>query len=337
MSRARIGVGVIGCGRMGRLFSTYISSRIRGSDLVAVADTVPEAAKETAAEFGVEKCYADYHDLLDDSSVQAVVIATSAKSHEEVIVAAAEAKKAIYCEKPLTLTLESADRAIAAVQSAGVIVQVGFMRRFDPGYARAKAQIEAGLIGQPVIINSIGRGQRNPIEFEKREVSGGLMIDLAIHDFDTVRWLMGDEVKRVYAVAGTLVYEELRTIGVWDNACTNVLFNRGGMANIDTSRNAVYAFDNRTEVLGSKGCIVIGYLRQTPTLLLTEQGAIHDLPTEFLVRWRDAYLEEMVHFIDCVLNDRRPSVTEVDGRAALEIATAACRSAERGGPIDLPL
>jgi scyllo-inositol 2-dehydrogenase (NAD+) len=337
MRQTKLKVGVIGCGRMGRLFAGYLTSRIPEVELAGVADIVPEAAEKTAAEFGARHCHSDYHALLNDPSIEAVIIATSARTHEDVIIAAAKAGKAIFCEKPITLKLESADRAIAAVRAAGVMMQIGFMRRFDSGHARAKAQIDAGLIGRPVSANAIGRGQRNPLEYEKPEVSGGLMIDLAIHDFDMVRWLMGDEVRQVYAMAGALVYDDFKTIGAWDNACTNLLFRRGGMANVDTSRNAVYGFDYRTEVLGPDGCITIGYLRETPTLLMTRSGATHDLPTDFLVRWRDAYFAEIAHFVDCVARDHPPLVTEVDGRAALEIAIAADRSARERRPIDLPL
>ena len=222
--------------------------------LACVSDIVEERAEQLAGEFGAESWTADYREILDDRSVDAIFCTSSTSTHREVVIAAAEAGKAIFCEKPIALTLEDTDEMIAAIDRKGVMFQAGFMRRFDRGYGAAKQKIEAGAIGEPVTFKSIGRDPMCPdLEYARPSVSGGLILDMAIHDFDLGRWLMGDEVQRVYTEGGVLAFPQLEAVGDIDNAVVNMRFEKGALGNVEVSRNALYGYDIRTEVLGTKG------------------------------------------------------------------------------------
>lgn len=329
-----IRIGLIGAGRMGATFAYHLTNTIEEVDLLAIADAHGKTAGEVAARSRAEWTYNDYYQLLERKDIDAVVIASPTNTHAEVIQAAARAGKHIFCEKPLALTLEECDAAIAAVKSAGVKLQLGFMRRFDAGYVTAKRKIEEGVIGTPVMFKSIGRDpKRTSLEFARRENSGGLIADMAAHDFDLGRWLMGSEVERVYSEGGCLVYPELKDVGDIDNAVINLKFTNGGIGNVDVSRNAVYGYDIRTEVLGSEGCLMIGKISQTPILVMTRKGVTHDTIPYFMERFGDAYAAEIRDFAACILEDREPAVTAWDGRAAAAIGIAATISLEEGRPV----
>jgi predicted dehydrogenase len=253
-----------------------------------------------------------------------------------VIQDAAAAGKHIFSEKPLAQTLEMCDQAIAAVEKTGVKLQLGFMRRFDPAYAMAKHKIEAGEIGTPVMFRSSSRDpKRTSLEFARRENSGGLIMDMGVHDFDLARWLMDSEVVRVHSEGGCLVYPELNDVGDIDNAMINLKFASGAMGNIDVSRNAVYGYDIRSEVLGSEGSLLIGKLQQTAVLSMTRSGVTHDTVPYFMERFGEAYAAEIRDFVNCILEDRPPSVTGLDARRATEIGIAATRSLDEGRPVDI--
>jgi len=329
-----IRMGLIGAGRMGATFAHHLINSIAEADLLAIADAHGKTAGEVAARYGVDSTYNDYYRLLERPDIDAVVIASPTNTHAEVIQAAAQAGKHIFCEKPLALTMEDCDAAIAAVKAAGVKLQLGFMRRFDAGYVAAKRKIEEGLIGKPVMFKSTGRDpKRTSLEFARRENSGGLIADMAAHDFDLGRWLMGSEVQRVYSEGGCLVYPELQDVGDIDNAVVNLRFASGAIGNVDVSRNAVYGYDIRTEVLGSEGGLVISKIRQTPILVMTREGVTHDTVPYFMERFGEAYAAEIRDFVACILEDREPAVTARDGRAAAAIGIAATISFEEGRPV----
>jgi len=333
---ARIGIGVIGLGRMGRVYATHTARQIEDADLRAVADPDPAALAAFAAHTPGARTFADYRDLIASSEIQAVIVASPTSTHADVVCAAAQAGKAIFCEKPLALTLAATDAAISAVERAGVPLQVGFMRRFDRGYEDAKRKIEAGVIGQPVTVRSIGRDpHRTSLEFADPAVSGGLIVDMAIHDFDSLRWLMGDEIERVYAESASLVYPELRGVGDVDNAMIALRFVGGGLGNVEVSRTAIYGYDIRCEVVGSLGTLEIGYLRETPVLLLNRDGVSHDVVPHFPQRFGPAYTRQLEHFVDCLRHDRPPSVGAADARAALVACLAATRSQHEGRVVAL--
>lgn len=332
----QIGIGVIGLGRMGRVYALHTARQMDGAALVAVADPNPDVLRSFAAQLPGVQAYANYHDLLVNPHVQGVLIASPTSTHREVAIEAARAGKAIFCEKPVALTLDATDEVIAAAEQAGVLFQVGFMRRFDRAYAAAKRKLDAGEIGEPVTIRSIGRDpHRTSLEFANPAVSGGLIVDMAIHDFDCVRWLMADDIQRVYAETASLVYPELLDVGDVDNAMIVARFVRGGLGNIEVSRTAIYGYDIRCEVVGTEGTIEIGYLRETPITMLTRAGVTHDVVPHFPQRFGPAYTAQLDHFVDCLLHDRTPVVTPADARAALQACLAATLSQREGRVVNV--
>jgi inositol 2-dehydrogenase len=329
-------VGLIGAGRMGKVFAHTLAFAVAEADLVAVADSDPQTSAEVAARFGIPHHYTDYHQLLERDDIQAVVVVTPTATHAEVICDAAAAGKHIFSEKPLAQTLDLCDRAIDAVEAAGVKFQLGFMRRFDPAYTMAKQKIDEGVIGKPVMFRSTGRDpHRTSLEFARRENSGGMIMDMGVHDFDLARWLMGSEVVRVHSEGGCLVYPELHEAGDIDNAMINLKFENGAVGNIDLSRNAVYGYDIRTEVLGSEGGLQIGYLQQTATLVMTRHGVTHDTVPYFMERFGEAYANEIRDFVACLVEDRSPLVSGPDGRKVTAIGIAATLSLDAGRPVQL--
>jgi scyllo-inositol 2-dehydrogenase (NAD+) len=324
--KAKVSTGIVGLGRMGRIYARHLAGH-RQVRVAAVSDVVKGRAAQLAEEFGVESWTADYQDILADKSVDAVFVTSSTSTHHEVVTAAAEAGKAIFCEKPIALTLEDADEMIAVIERKGVMFQAGFMRRFDRGYAAAKRKIEEGAIGDPVTFKSIGRDPFCPdLEYAKPSVSGGLILDMAIHDFDLARWLMVDEVQRVQTEGGTLAFPQLNTVGDIDNAVVNMRFKGGALGNVEVSRNALYGYDIRTEILGTKGGLNIGYYQHTPLLVMTAQGIQHDMVPYIVERFGDAYQAQTYDFVERVLHDSEPAVDARDARAALLIGLAARRS-----------
>lgn len=323
---AKVSIGIVGLGRMGQIYAGHLAGhgQVR---IASVSDVVAERAAQLAGEFGVESWTADYREILEDSSVDAIFVTSSTSTHREVVIAAAEAGKAIFCEKPIALTLEDTDEMITAIDRKGVMFQAGFMRRFDRGYAAAKRKIEAGAIGEPVTFKSIGRDPFCPdLEYAKPSVSGGLILDMAIHDFDLARWLMVDEVRRVYTEGGTLAFPQLDTVGDIDNAVVNMRFEGGALGNVEVSRNALYGYDIRTEILGTKGGLNIGYYQHTPLLTMTTRGIQYDMVPYIIERFGDAYQSQTYDFVERVLHDSGPAVDAHDARAALLIGLAARRS-----------
>ncbi len=333
MPPTQLPVGVIGLGRMGRIYADAIAHRIPNARLVAIADVVADIVQEQAELLNVPFATTDYRELLARPDVKAVFVISPTSTHREVVTAAAAEGKAIFCEKPIALTLEETDAIAQAIEQAGVFFQAGFMRRFDAGYAAAKAKIEAGVIGRPTTFKSIGRDPfcPNPA-FADPAVSGGLILDMAIHDFDLARWLMQDEVKRVYAEGSLLACPELKAVGDIDNAVITLAFEQGAVGDVEVSRNAFYGYDIRTEVLGTDGALQIGYFRQTPLLTLTREGVIHDMVPYIVERFLDAYIAQSQDFVNRVLMDDDPAVTIEDARRALAIGLAATESLHAGQP-----
>ncbi|MFN8418578.1 MAG: Gfo/Idh/MocA family oxidoreductase [Anaerolineae bacterium] len=323
----KIGIGVIGLGRMGQVYGYHAAHQVESAKLVAVAEPRQVVAETFSSRVGGVTVYADYHDLLNDPAVNAVIITTPTSTHHEIVLAAAAAGKAIFCEKPTSLSLASTDEMIAAVEKAGVIFQVGFMRRFDRACAAAKKRIEEGVIGRPVTIRSIGRDPyRTSLEYADPNISGGLIVDMGIHDFDLIRWLMNDDVDRVYSEAASLVYPELLTVGDVDNAMIVLKFKQGGLGNVEVSRTAIYGYDIQCEIIGSEGTLQVGYLQETPLLVLNKAGVTHDVVPHFPQRFGPAYVAQIEHFIDCLVSGKQPLVTAHDARKALQIGLAAALS-----------
>jgi scyllo-inositol 2-dehydrogenase (NAD+) len=331
-----IQIGVIGLGRMGQLYTRALARQVSGAYLYAAADVGEEARRLVGDEFSVPYMFADAYELLALAELDAVVIATPTSTHHDLVIAAAGAGKAIFCEKPLALTLEENHKVLEAVTQAQVPLQIGFMRRFDAAYQKAKTLIDDGLIGYPVTFKSLSRDPfcppRNYMDPAK---NGGLILDMAIHDFDLARWLVGSEVERVTAEGATLVCKDLESVGDIDNAVINLRFVNGALGNVEVSRNAFYGYDIRTEVLGSEGAVMIGVHQHTPVLLLTRAGAQHDVTPYLMERFGDAYRAQLQHFVDCLRDKRPPSVGGADALAAVEISIAATRAYQTGQPVAL--
>jgi scyllo-inositol 2-dehydrogenase (NAD+) len=328
-------VGVLGLGRMGQVHARHLAG-LPEARLVAVASRRSAVAQETATRYDARP-YTRYDDLLADRELRAVVIASHTHEHREHVEAATAAGLAIFCEKPLALSLEDADAALGAVVAAGVPLQMGFMRRFDPPYVRARRQIEEGTIGRPLTFKAVSRDPQLPtVEEAEAQLRGNLFIDLGVHDFDLARWLMGQEVRQVQAIGGALVYHRLAEEGGVDNGLVNIVFTDGALGNVELSRNATYGYDVRTEVLGSEGGLLIGGLQQIPLAVMSPVGVSHDVFPWFPERFKEAYLNEIRYFVECVRADRSPSPDGEDDRAALEIALAATESLKSGRPVELP-
>jgi inositol 2-dehydrogenase len=329
-----IKIGLIGAGRMGRVYANTLAYSISEVDLVAVADPDQAVLNEVAGRYNIPTRYNDYRALLDDQNVEAVVVTSPTGTHAEVIIAAAAAGKDIFSEKPLSQSLEACDRAMAAVERAGVKLQMGFMRRFDPPYVAASQKILEGVIGQPVMFKAVSRDpKRTSLEFARRENSGGMILDMGVHDFDLARWLMGSEVTRVCSEGACLAFPELKGVGDIDNTVINLRFANDAVGNIDLSRNAVYGYDIRTEVLGTEGSLWIGYLQQTPTLVLTRAGVTHDTVPYFMERFATAYAEEVRVFVRHIVEGTAPAPTGADARAATAIGIAATLSLDEQRPV----
>ncbi len=333
---SKLNVGVVGVGMMGKRHAENVRRLIPEAQLVAVADNDRERARQVATELEVEKSCGSVEELVERKDIQAVVIASPARFHADATQVAAAAGKHIFCEKPPALTLEETDAALTAVAKAGVQFQIGFMRRYDPAYANAKKRIEAGEIGDPIIFKAVGRDrQPPPLSFFRAGVNGTLLVDSSIHEFDLARWLMSDEVAEVHAFAGVLACPELGQFGDIDAGVVNLRFSRGGIGNVESFRQSCYGYDIRTEVVGSKGTLQVGYLRQTAQLVLTGAGATHDVVDHWLVRFADAYRNELRDFVQAILADRTPCVTGLDGRKALAVALAAEKSYRESRPVAL--
>jgi len=331
----KLRIGVIGLGRLGSSYAKYFTGRIAGASLTAVSDVNESALASIAAELGDPRRYSRYQDLIADQEVEGVVIVSPTSTHKEIVLEAANQGKPIFCEKPLSISLEEARAMQRTVEQSGVFFQMGFMRRFDKGYVAARQKIEEGAIGTPVVFKSSSRDPYRPsLEYLDPAHSGGLLVDCGIHDLDLARWFMGN-IASVYSIGGTLAYPEMKTINDIDNAITSLYFDSGALGVIDLSRNGVYGYDIRTEILGTAGTLKIGYLRETPILVMTKDGINHDTVPYFTERFEQAYITQLQNFVNNVLQDKPPSVTCSDGVAALQASAAATLSFKENRPVKI--
>ena len=273
--------------------------------------------------------------MLDRPDIEAVVICSSTDTHARIIEEAAQAGKHIFCEKPIALDLASIDRALKAVKRAGVKLQIGFNRRFDASFNRAHQAIERGEIGQPHQFDIVSRDPTPP-PIEYIRVSGGIFLDMTIHDFDMTRFLIGSEVEEVFALGGVMSDPAIGEAGDVDTCVVSLRMTNGVIGTISNSRRAAYGYDQRVEVLGSAGAISIGNNYPNTAIISDSQSVRRDLPQHFfLERYSESFVAEMTAFIDAVLHDTPVPVTGYDGRAPVVIAMAAQKSLEEHRPIYL--
>jgi len=331
-----IRLAVIGVGRIGLTHAESLAKRVPGARLVAVTTSQPERAAQARQRCGDVAVYPDLDALLASEQLDAVVIASSTSAHADNVERCAAAGWHIFCEKPLALTLTDCDRAIAATEQAGVKLMLGHVRQFDAGHVEAKRLIEAGAIGKPLVFRAIsGDVDPPPPSFANPAVSGGLILDAMYHDLYLARWLMDDEVVRVYAEGGALVDEAIGAVGDVDNAVVTVRFAGGPMGTLFVSRTTRYGHDLRVEVIGDQGAVQIGRFRQTPLRLLDRQGVHHDMPRTTPDRLGEAFVTELQAFVDCVANDTAPPVTGHDSRATIAVGIAATQAMHQGKPVEL--
>ena len=329
-------VALIGCGRIGQLHARNLASMRDLCHLVAVSDWDLQVAERTAAMTGIDRFTDDSDSLLTSPDIDSVIIASSTATHATYIETAARHGKDIFTEKPIALDLDTTERAVAATNRAGVRLQVGFQRRFDRGYLSAKASIDAGEIGKVEMIRDAMRDP-SPPPLDYLRNSGGLYRDMAIHNFDAVRWLMAEEPSELHAVASALVSEDIREANDVDTSIITLKFPSGAMASIENSRRSAFGYDVRTEIFGSGGALMVGDHRETPVRRFTAAGVTEDHQYFFLERFRDAYRQEMTSFLQAIAGGTAVSVTGEDGLAALKLAYAAEQSLREGQPVPVHL
>lgn len=332
---ATLTLGVIGTGRIGRVHAANLVHRIRRARLTAVADVDEESARRSGAELGVADVTSDYRTLLDDAALDAVVICTSTDTHAEIIEAAAAAGKHVFCEKPISLDLAAIDRVLSAVERAGVKLQVGFNRRFDANFRRVRDAVAGGEIGDPHLLHLVSRDPSPPpLDYIRR--SGGMFVDMTIHDFDMARYLIRSEVAEVYAAAAVRVDPAIGKAGDVDTAVVTLRFENGVIGTIDNSRKAVYGYDQRVEVFGSAGSIRTDNNHANTAIISTADHVRRDLPLHFFIeRYEESYVEEMKAFVDAVLDGGPVPVTGWDGRMPVAMGMAARSSHETNRPVAL--
>jgi myo-inositol 2-dehydrogenase/D-chiro-inositol 1-dehydrogenase len=331
----RVKVGVIGAGRIGRLHARHLATRVPDADLEAIADVDMEAARSTASEFAVPTAVPDYRALLDDPAIQAVVVCSPTDTHAHIVEQAAAAGKHIFCEKPIDLRLDRIDEALAAVERAGVKLQVGFNRRFDPSFRKVREMVAEGKIGSPHMLRITSRDpEPPPISYIR--VSGGIFLDMTIHDFDMARFLLGSEVTEIYADGGVMVDPEIGQAGDIDTALITLRFANGAIGAIDNSRKAVYGYDQRVEVFGSEGMLAVANNPRDTHSHSDAEGVHSSLPVYFfLERYTESYVSEMEAFIRCICEDAPPEVSGEDGRIPVVMGLAAQRSYQEHRPVEL--
>ncbi|NDL67504.1 inositol 2-dehydrogenase [Anaerotalea alkaliphila] len=332
----KIKVGILGAGRIGKLHAENVAYRIPMMEIKTIADPyMNEGMEAWARGIGVDNVTKDPQEVFGDPEIDAVLICSSTDTHAEFIMKAAEAGKHIFCEKPVDHDVDQINRALKAVEVAGVKLQIGFVRRFDHNHKKVRDMVQGGKIGAPHTIKITSRDpEPPPIEYVK--VSGGLFFDMMIHDFDMARYLSGSEVVEVYAKAAVLIDPAIGEAGDVDTAVVTLQFANGAIGIIDNSRSSTYGYDQRVEVHGSKGCVQDFNDLPSTTILTTKEGVLGDPPKWFfLERYNEAFAEELIAFADAINGDKEPVVNGADGLKPVLIAEAANISLREGRPVRL--
>ena len=330
---SKLNVGIIGAGRIGKVHAENLAFRLPEANPVALVDVNLDAARALAERCGIPHVVSSAAELLSIPSIDAVLICSSTDTHAGLIIDAARAGKHIFCEKPVDHRLVRIDEALEAVARAGVKLQVGFNRRFDANFARVHAAVAGGEIGTPQILHLVSRDPAPP-PASYVKVSGGMFLDMTIHDFDMARFLIGDEVEEIYTAAGIMVDPEIGATGDVDTAVITLRFRNGAIGTIDNSRKAVYGYDQRVEVFGSAGSIAIANCYPNQAILSTADSVRRDLPLNFFMdRYTESFVNELRAFVQAVLEDTAPPVTGIDGRIPVVMALAARKSHEKHRPV----
>ena len=332
----KVRIGLLGAGRIGKLHGENLAHAVPNADLYAVADPfMNDATRAWAADMGIEKCYDDPEMIFGDPTIEAVFICSSTATHADFIMRAAQTGKHIFCEKPIDTKLAKIEEALAAVKKAGVKLQVGFVRRFDHNHKAVRDTVASGKLGKPNLIKVTSRDpDHQPMSYIK--VSGGIFMDMTIHDFDMVRYLAGSEVTEVTAYGAALSGAGYEEYGDVDTAIVMLKFENGALGVIDNSRAAHYGYDQRTEVHCNQGCVQVANDLNNTAMISSAAGVEVAKPTWFfLERYNNAFIAEAKAFTDAVLNDTDTLVTGFDGLQPVKIAMAANLSMKEGRPVKL--
>ncbi len=335
MSANRLRVGIIGAGRIGKVHAETVAFSLPDVQILSITDVNREAAVRLAERCGIPTVAESSGEVLSDPHVDAVLICSSTDTHTQLIEDAARAGKHIFCEKPIAFDLAKIDRALEAVAQAGVNLQIGFNRRFDANFARVKRAVETGEIGTPRLMHIISRDPAPPpISYIK--LSGGMFLDMTIHDFDMARFLIEDEVEEIFVSGGVMVDPEIGRAGDIDTAVIVMRFRNGVIGTIDNSRQAAFGYDQRVEILGSLGAISTQNCYPNQTVVSTASEIRRDLPLNFFMdRYRESFAAELRGFCEAVIRDTPTPVNGKDGRIPVVMALASCKSYTERRPVRL--
>jgi len=333
LSKDKVRIGIIGAGRIGKVHAETLAFRIPEAVTVAIADLNESAAKSLAEHCGISRVERDPGKIINDSEIDAVLICSPTDTHADLIVRAARTGKDIFCEKPIDHSLAKIDLALREVKKCGVKFQIGFNRRFDANFARVRCAVERGEIGTPHLMHIISRDPAPPpISYIKS--SGGIFLDMTIHDFDMARFLIGSEVESVYAAGAVRVDPEIGKAGDLDTALIVLHFKNGVIGTIDNSRKAVYGYDQRVEILGSKGAITTENWYPNQAIVSTASAIQRDLPLNFFMdRYTESFVSELKAFVKAVQANALVPVNGDDGRMAVVMGIAARKSYDERRPV----
>jgi myo-inositol 2-dehydrogenase/D-chiro-inositol 1-dehydrogenase/scyllo-inositol 2-dehydrogenase (NAD+) len=336
----RVRVCLIGAGRAGQVHANSLARHVQNGKPVALVDPNTDALNATGAKFGIEGRYTSLEEALDRAEFDAVVITTPTFTHRDLAVMAMNAGKHVLCEKPMALNLDECDDMIEASRRNGTFLQLGFMRRFDPEFASAAERIQAGEIGRPMLVKSLTHGPGLPPPWARDLVtSNGNLAEVNSHDWDTVRWLMGSNIERVYAEVANFKGEArgVDTPHFYDNAIANIRFESGGLGSISGICPCDYGYDARVEIVGEHGIMQIGELKGQAVVVCTNRdvGLVTPIYRTWPERFAWGYIREMEHFVDSILNARQPKVGGEDGRWAVAAVLAATKSLLEEHPVYL--
>jgi myo-inositol 2-dehydrogenase/D-chiro-inositol 1-dehydrogenase len=328
-------IGLVGAGRIGKLHGELLTKNIPEAEIKTVAEIYADDVGKWAKHLRISKLTTDYTDILNDPEIDAVLVCSSTDTHAQFIIEAANAGKHIFCEKPIDFDIEKIKQALSAVAAAGVKLQIGFNRRFDHNFMKVREIVEAGKIGDVQIVKITSRDPAPPpIDYIK--VSGTIFLDMTIHDFDMARYLSLSEVEEVYTQGVVLIDPAIGAAGDVDTAITTLRFANGSLGVIDNSRQAVYGYDQRVEVFGSKGYVEVKNDCPNSATLSTAEGVISEKPFYFfLERYTTSYIEELKAFVDAVINDKDPPITGTDGLQPVRIGVAALQSLKENRPVKI--
>jgi myo-inositol 2-dehydrogenase/D-chiro-inositol 1-dehydrogenase/scyllo-inositol 2-dehydrogenase (NAD+) len=326
MNNGKLGICVIGAGRAGMIHAVDFKTGVSGAELICVADPFEEAAKNACKELELSTYYLDYHDALNDSRVDAVVIVTPTVLHKGIAMAAANAGKHIFCEKPMAMDEDECDEMITCAKKNNVIIQLGFMRRFNESFMDAKEVIDSGEIGDVVMVRSNTRGPSVPQKWMYDIAkSNGPLAEVCSHDIDSLRWFTQSEFKSVYAIGGNYRCPDARAEfpDFYDNVIVNASFVNGMQGMIDGAQGVGYGYDSRVEILGTKGCIFLGQVHEKSIAVCsTGKGMNKPVMNSWRYLFREAYMQEDRDFVRCALSGETPKVTGIDGKMAVKVVKA---------------